>query len=281
MARIRSVKPELCESETMAALPAEVERTFVRLWTHCDDEGRCKDNPKLIKAAIFPLHDDVTPADVDAHLSVLAAAGCVVRYEVDGVRCLAVPSWKTHQHPQKPRKSVLPEPPDNPPTPPVPDGSRTAPVDVADESGPVVEGSVGGGVGVNGGDYQDHQVSGLLTTPVPDDQTIREAAKYAGRAEASVKADSNPVAYAASVTDSILLDGRRSLDLERIRRMLGEGMTPEQVGAAWMPDPLAKVLPPDRAHPTGPAIPPWDPDRHQAEADRQREQLEELERAAS
>ena len=149
MARIRSVKPELCSSETMAGVSAEVERTFVRLWTHCDDEGRAKDHPKLLKAQLFPLHDDVTAADVDRHLDDLVRAGCIVRYRVDGERFLCIPSWANHQRPQKPQTSKIPsvetadevvEPTDSDTsTRPIPEGY-----------GPVVEGS--GGVVVEGGE---------------------------------------------------------------------------------------------------------------------------------
>lgn len=149
MARIRSVKPELCSSETMAGVSAEAERTFVRLWTHCDDEGRAKDHPKLLKAQLFPLHDDVSAADVDRHLDELVRVGCIVRYRVGGERFLCVPSWSDHQKPQKKQESKLPaletadevvKPADSDTTTrPVPEGY-----------GPVVEGS--GGVLVEGGE---------------------------------------------------------------------------------------------------------------------------------
>lgn len=149
MARIRSVHPDLCASETMAQLPAEVERTFVRLWTHCDDDGRAVDNAKLIKAALFPLHDDVTAETVDRHLDVLADAGLIVRYEAGGKRYLAVRSWYEFQKPQKKRASTLPAPSDTPPVA-VPDASRTPTVVVREGYGPG-EG-VGEGVGVGEGD---------------------------------------------------------------------------------------------------------------------------------
>jgi hypothetical protein len=96
----------------MARVSAEVERTFVRLWTHCDDEGRAVDNVKLLKAALFPLHDEVTPAEVDADLDELAHEGLLVRYEAAGKRYLQVVSWGEFQHPQKPKKSTIPSPSD-------------------------------------------------------------------------------------------------------------------------------------------------------------------------
>jgi len=156
MARIRSVKPEICLSETMAQLPAELERTFVRLWTHCDDEGRCRDNPRLIKAAIYPLHDDIDHVRLDVELTNLADVGLIVRYALDGVRYLAVPSWREHQHPQRPQQSKIPPPPEPSDLRTddvehdrgrLADGSRNSTRQVADESGPVVvagEGEVEG-----------------------------------------------------------------------------------------------------------------------------------------
>lgn len=137
MARIRSVHPKLCESDDMVDVPAEVERSFVRLWTHCDDDGRAKDNPRLIKAAIYPLLDDMTPEVVDEHLEELAKRELIVRYEVDGVRYLAIPSWGRWQRPQKKRDSEFPAPPSSD-TEPLPPESRTATGEV---SPVVVEGT--------------------------------------------------------------------------------------------------------------------------------------------
>jgi hypothetical protein len=108
MARIRSVHPDICVSETMAALPAELERTFVRLWTHCDDHGRCLDIARLIKAAIYPLHDDVTVDLLDWELSQLAEAGLLWRYEANGKHYVEVRSWTEFQKPQRPRESKFP-----------------------------------------------------------------------------------------------------------------------------------------------------------------------------
>lgn len=133
MARIRSVHPNICLSESMAALPAEIERTYVRLWTHCDDYGRCVDNVKLIKAAIFPLVDDVTCDALDGHLDRLVAGDHLIGYEIDGRRYLQVREWKVYQHPQRPRDSVIPV---------VDDAAKRTRV-LADVSGPVVgEGEV-------------------------------------------------------------------------------------------------------------------------------------------
>jgi hypothetical protein len=110
MARIRSVHPDLCVSETMAQVSAEVERTFIRLWIHCDDSGRCVDNPKLLAAQLFPLHDEMDADEVNGHLDELAGRGLIQRYEHDGKRYIAVSSWLTYQKPQRPTPSKFPEP---------------------------------------------------------------------------------------------------------------------------------------------------------------------------
>lgn len=111
MARIRSVHPAICEDETLADVSAEAERTFVRLWTHLDDEGRCLDNARLIRAALYPLHD-LTDGDVEADLEELASAGLLIRYEAAG-RCYlsAKPgSWVEWQKPRHKYPSKHPDP---------------------------------------------------------------------------------------------------------------------------------------------------------------------------
>lgn len=143
MARIRSVKPEACHSEDLAHLSDAAERTFVRLWTHADDEGRGKDNPKLLKAALFPLNDEKTPQVVHDLMQELADAGLVVRYCVRGRRYFCIPTFTDHQSPRHPTPSKFPGP------------------EEADDSLPAIGGtSTAGrrkphavvGVGVGGGD---------------------------------------------------------------------------------------------------------------------------------
>jgi len=135
VARIRSVHPDICQSEAMAAISASGERTFVRLWTHCDDDGRCVDNPRLIKAALYPLHEDVTATTLETDLLELTDAGLIVRYAVDGKRYLVIRSWAEYQHPQRPRASKYP-----PPQCILPDTSASPRVHVADVQGTGVEG---------------------------------------------------------------------------------------------------------------------------------------------
>lgn len=108
MARMRTLKPEACSSESLCEVPREVRWTFATLWTHCDDEGRAVWNPRLVKAALYPLDDDVTVDVVVSDIEELAGVGAVCLYEVDGKDYLHVPSWHEHQHPNRSVKSKIP-----------------------------------------------------------------------------------------------------------------------------------------------------------------------------
>lgn len=110
MPRIRTYKPEFFASEDVSVLPFRARLTWLGLWTQCDDHGRTKDNVKLIKAAVWPL-DDVSLRDVEEDLATLAGHGRIVRYEVGGVRLLAVVNWHFHQSINRPGKPRFPAPP--------------------------------------------------------------------------------------------------------------------------------------------------------------------------
>ncbi|MCF3101471.1 hypothetical protein IPZ58_07740 [Streptomyces roseoverticillatus] len=109
MARIRTIKPEFFTSLTIADLPLSARLTFIGLWTHVDDDGRCVDEPRLVRAAVWPL-DDRTAGDVEDDLRRLHDASLIVRYEHSGRRYLAVRSWREHQRIDKAKPSKLPAP---------------------------------------------------------------------------------------------------------------------------------------------------------------------------
>jgi hypothetical protein len=112
MARIRSIHPELCTDETLVDVSAEAERTFIRLLPHLDDEGRALDNPKLLKASLYPLHDSITTGDLDGWLWELARHGIIIRYQKDGKRFLSAKpaAWKLWQKPRWKYESKYPAP---------------------------------------------------------------------------------------------------------------------------------------------------------------------------
>jgi hypothetical protein len=113
MARIRTIKPDFFRSDDVAGLSYRARLTWIGLWTYVDDEGRGKDNPRIIKGDLWPLEDDVTHEDVEADLRELAVANRITRYVAEGERCLLVRKWDSHQRISKPSPSKLPEPPAN------------------------------------------------------------------------------------------------------------------------------------------------------------------------
>ncbi len=110
MPRIRSIHPDALKSEKLAYSSPEAERCYWRLQTHCDDEGRAEDDPRLFRSFLFPLHD-ITSENVDAWLAELEASGLVIRYATEDGRFLAVTRWEDYQHPQRKTPSKLPPPP--------------------------------------------------------------------------------------------------------------------------------------------------------------------------
>lgn len=111
MARIRSIKPEFFTSLDTTSICRDARLTFIGLWTHVDDEGRCADDPRLLKGPIWPLDDDVTTEVIETHLRALDEASMIVRYEVGGRRYLAVTGWH-HQKIDRRSPSKLPAPPE-------------------------------------------------------------------------------------------------------------------------------------------------------------------------
>jgi hypothetical protein len=108
MARIRTIKPEFFTSLSIADLPLTARLTFIGVWTHVDDEGRCVDDARLIKAAVWPL-DDRTSADVEDDLRRLSESSLIIRYKVGERSFLEVSSWGEHQRINRPTPSKHPD----------------------------------------------------------------------------------------------------------------------------------------------------------------------------
>ena len=117
MARIRSVKPEFFSSLDIANLTERARLAFIGLWTYVDDDGRGPDEARLIKAALFPLDDNVTAKAVEKVMTELQVKGRIVRYKSpDGIALFQVNNWLKHQRIDKARPSKYPGPFDEPST---------------------------------------------------------------------------------------------------------------------------------------------------------------------
>lgn len=112
MARIRTVKPAFFRDLKVAQLSPEARLTFIGLWTYVDDEGRGLDEPRLLKADLWPLDEQVTLKVLEGHLQDLVRLGMLVRYETSGKKVLSVVNWAKHQRINRPQPSELPAPPE-------------------------------------------------------------------------------------------------------------------------------------------------------------------------
>lgn len=119
MARIRTIKPDFFRSKTINRLSADERLTFVGLWCHVDDEGRCEVDLDLIKADIWPRSR--TLDDVLADLVALEREALIVHYvlpepsgSAPGVlrerSWICVNGFREHQAISKRRPSKIPAP---------------------------------------------------------------------------------------------------------------------------------------------------------------------------
>jgi hypothetical protein len=111
VSRIRQIKPgffkdaDLYDAEVSSGLPLRL--AFAGLWTVTDKRGVFAWS-RNIKPDVLPYD----PCDMIAVLDALAAAGFVVRYEVDGKPYGHIPNFATHQHFHRDEHpSKLPAPP--------------------------------------------------------------------------------------------------------------------------------------------------------------------------
>lgn len=107
VARIRTIKPEFPQSESMGAISRDARLLFCLLWTVCDDEGRTRGASRMLASLLFP-YDDDAPKLIDGWLGELEGVQCIVRYSVAGSTYLQVCNWLIHQKIDKPSKSRLP-----------------------------------------------------------------------------------------------------------------------------------------------------------------------------
>lgn len=111
MARIRSIKPEFPQSESLGRVSRDARLLFVLLWPICDDHGRTRAAPRMLASLLFP-YDDDAPSLIGGWLDELERADCIRRYEVDGASYLYIPKWLIHQKIDKPSKPLHPNPPE-------------------------------------------------------------------------------------------------------------------------------------------------------------------------
>lgn len=109
MARIRTIKPEFPQSESMGRVSRDARLTFILLWTLADDGGKLRGSSRMLASLLFP-YDDDSRGSIDSWLSELEAEGCIIHYKIGGDSYIKICNWLSHQKIDKPSKSKIPDP---------------------------------------------------------------------------------------------------------------------------------------------------------------------------
>ena len=112
MARIRTIKPEFPQSESMGAVSRDARLLFIMLFTLADDEGRLRGNSRMLASLLFP-YDLDAPKLIDKWIDELITQRCIIRYQIEDATYIEICKWLNHQKIDKPSKSKIPAPPDN------------------------------------------------------------------------------------------------------------------------------------------------------------------------
>lgn len=107
MARIRTIKPEFPQSESIGKLSRDARLLFVQLWTIVDDSGRSRAASRMLASLLYPYDDDARTL-IEGWLTELERGEQIYRYEVEGSQYLEIVKWLEHQKIDKPSKSRLP-----------------------------------------------------------------------------------------------------------------------------------------------------------------------------
>ena len=107
MARIRTIKPEFPQSESMGRVSRDARLCFVQMWTLADDEGRLRGNSRMLASLLFP-YDNDAPDLIDGWLDELDTEGCILRYTAEGSTYIQIAKWLSHQKIDKPSTSKIP-----------------------------------------------------------------------------------------------------------------------------------------------------------------------------
>ena len=166
MARIRSLKPDLCLDERLADCDLQARLLFILMQPHCDDGGVHPAKPRTLRAEVFPHDEGITAGQVTAWMEQLIRAGLILEYQAAGESFWWVRDWAELQKVDKPNLRY-PRPDDSAstrrqvaekePTPPVvlTDDSASTRRQVADSSPPDWK----------GGDRKGEEGSGAETSP--------------------------------------------------------------------------------------------------------------------
>lgn len=108
MARIRSIKPDIASDAKLAALPADVFRTFILCISQADDYGLLTGSMKTLAGVLYPATESIDGRAVTKWVEVLVAHGFLRKLSsADGLPVLHLVNWSKHQRIEKPSASTL------------------------------------------------------------------------------------------------------------------------------------------------------------------------------
>ena len=108
MARIRTIKPEFPQSESIGKLSRDARLLYIQLWTIVDDAGRARAASRMLASLLYP-YDDEARDLIEGWLLELERGDHIRRYEVDGGQYLEIVKWLEHQKIDRPSPSRLPD----------------------------------------------------------------------------------------------------------------------------------------------------------------------------
>lgn len=105
--RSRNIKPGFFKDEDLVECSIPARLLATGLWMLADREGRLFDKPRQIKMEIFPADN----LDIEQLLLELHIHKHIIRYEIDGVKCIQIRGFTKHQSPHFTEKaSAIPAP---------------------------------------------------------------------------------------------------------------------------------------------------------------------------
>ena len=110
--RIRSIRPEFYDSESMGNVSWDARFVFECLWSYVQDNGVNRDSARMIRGTCMPYDSDEVLPRIEAALDELEQVGCIVRYEWNGKRLLWLPNFLTYQKIDRPSTCLFPTPDD-------------------------------------------------------------------------------------------------------------------------------------------------------------------------
>lgn len=111
MARIRSIKPEFWDSESVGKASLRARLLFIAMWNWADDYGIGDATPIRLIGFAFP-NDELGVADFPPLREEISERFHVVFYKHEGRPYFYIPSWEKHQRTEKRAQQRIPLPND-------------------------------------------------------------------------------------------------------------------------------------------------------------------------